>query len=39
MIPYVTNERRETKPICRPGSPKPTMKATMMIGVPRKKSV
>jgi hypothetical protein len=39
MIPYVTNERLEMKPSCKPGRPKPTMNATMMIGVPRKKSV
>src|SRR4051812_26152859 len=39
MIPYVTGDRFETNDSCRPGSPNPTRNATMMIGVPRKKSV
>src|SRR5437764_14902227 len=39
MIPYVTGERFETNESCNPGRPKPTRNATMMIGVPRKKSV
>src|SRR3954471_7268319 len=39
MLPYVTGDRFETNESCRPGRPNPTRNATMMIGVPRKKSV